>query len=151
MSSSRTKPEGASEPYLLCVEDNADDCFLTRRTLARNDFPHAVVCVADGAQALEHVQHAATAPLAILLDSRLPKLDGHEVLLALRSDESTRRIPVLLLVGSFDETRKAWRETADACLLKPLDWQELDAELTRLGVLADGTPVIGNRAIGARV
>src|ERR1700730_16079658 len=96
---------------ILLVEDNVDDELLTLRALKKNNIKNEVVVVRDGRPALEYSLGDATAgrpsraplPEVILLDLKLPKLDGLEVLRRLRADERTRLVPVVILTSSNEE------------------------------------------------
>jgi len=86
---------------ILLVIDNPDDVTLIRRTLARNQIAHDIVLARDGAEALEYLFGAGAngkrpLPAAIVLDLKLPRVDGGEVLRRLRADERTRHLPVLI-------------------------------------------------------
>ncbi|MCC5022538.1 MAG: response regulator [Candidatus Synoicihabitans palmerolidicus] len=97
-------------PSILLVEDNPSDIELTRRALARNHISNPVVVIRDGQSALDYFfnegSYAGTEPLPrpalTLLDLKLPKIDGIEVLRRLRSDSRTRCLPVVILT-SFKE------------------------------------------------
>jgi len=90
---------------IVLVEDNADDAELTRMALERNKQGEQVVHLSDGAQAIEYLlgeaseEHTRDVRL-ILLDLKLPKMDGMQVLQSLKSDPRTRRIPVVILTSS---------------------------------------------------
>ena len=100
-----------SERYILLVEDNPDDELLMLRALAKNDVAGEVVVARDGVEALDYLfaegsqagRDAGAVPRIILLDLRLPKLDGLEVLGRLRSDERTRPIPVVVFISSEED------------------------------------------------
>ncbi len=94
---------------ILLVEDNPDDEALTRRALAKNNIQNEVRVARDGAEALEillgtgaHAGHPL-APEVVLLDLKLPKVDGLEVLRRIRADERTRLLPVVILTSSREE------------------------------------------------
>ena len=94
-----------SEKTILLVEDNLDDELLTLRALRKNKILNDVTVVRDGAEALDYLFGAGEyagrdtrdMPQVVLLDLKLPKLDGLEVLRRLRADELTRRLPVVVL------------------------------------------------------
>ena len=100
-----------SEKTILLVEDNPDDELLTLRALRKNKILNYVTVVRDGAEALDYLfgagQYAGRdtrdMPQVVLLDLKLPKLDGLEVLRRLRADELTRRLPVVVLTSSDEE------------------------------------------------
>ena len=100
-----------SERYILLVEDNPDDEELTLLSLRKNNLAHDIVVVRDGVEAIEFLfgngQYAprdvSHVPTVILLDLKLPKLDGLGVLKRLRADERTRTLPVVVLTSSSQD------------------------------------------------
>jgi two-component system response regulator len=101
--------KAASQRMILLVEDNPDDEALTRRALAKNSIQNEVLVAHDGAEALDYLlgtgAHAGhpIAPEVILLDLKLPKVDGLEVLRRIRADDRTRLLPVVILTSSREE------------------------------------------------
>src|SRR2546427_11354985 len=94
-----------SQRMILLVEDNPDDEALTRRALAKNNIQNEVRVARDGAEALEllfgtGLGGQTVAPEVVLLDLKLPKVDGLEVLRRIRADERTRLLPVVILTSS---------------------------------------------------
>lgn len=96
---------------ILLVEDNPDDVALTVRAFAKSKIANELVVTTDGEEALEYLfatgrhtsRDASIMPAVVLLDLKLPKLDGLEVLRRLRADERTRRLPVVILTSSNEE------------------------------------------------
>src|SRR5271163_5244060 len=96
------------QPVILLVEDNPDDEALTMRALRKNNITNEIVVARDGAEALDYLfgqgAHAGRdtglQPALILLDLKLPKVDGFEVLRKLRADRRTRLLPVVILTSS---------------------------------------------------
>ncbi len=99
------------ERVILLVEDHPDDEELTMRALAKNNILNQVVVARDGVQALEYLlgtgahagQDTTVMPQLILLDLKLPKIDGLEVLRRLRANERTRFLPIVILTSSKEE------------------------------------------------
>src|SRR5580700_9743612 len=98
------------EKVILLVEDNPDDEKLTRRALEKNHIMNTLVTARDGVEALDylfgtgpHAQHPPTLPSVVLLDLKLPRLGGLEVLKRIRDDDRTRRLPVVILTSSKEE------------------------------------------------
>lgn len=129
---------------LLLVEDDAQDLRLTLRALKRINVVNEVDVVNDGAAALDYLfcrgNHAerdrSDGPAVVLLDIRLPKLSGLEVLEQMRSDEHTRKIPVVMLTSS-DEERDillSYDLGANSYVRKPLDPGEFTEAVAQLGM-----------------
>lgn len=113
---------------ILLVEDNPGDVRLTREALNEGKVHNNLNVTKDGEEAMaylrkEGVYHRATCPDLILLDLNLPKMDGREVLAAIKADESLRRIPVVILTTSHDEADilKTYDLHANCYITKPVD------------------------------
>lgn len=129
---------------ILLVEDNPDDEALTLRALRKNNVRNDVVVVRDGAEALEylfatgaHASREATAMLAlILLDLKLPKVDGLEVLRRIRADERTKLLPVVILTSSTEEQDliNGYSLGANSYVRKPVDFVEFTRAVQQLGL-----------------
>ena len=112
---------------VLVVEDNAADAYIIEDTLKSSPRPIHTTVVVDGAQALAFLSQeppfqSRDEPQLILLDLNLPKLDGSQVLAAIRSDDSLKHIPVIILTSSEDETdiSRSYRLGANCYVTKPL-------------------------------
>ena len=128
---------------ILLVEDNPDDIELTLIALERSRLANPVVSVRDGAEALDFLRRegkfAARVeenPAVILLDKKLPKIDGHEVLKAVRDDERLRRIPVVMLTSSREESDllRSYDLGVNAYVVKPVEFDDFMAAINDLGV-----------------
>ncbi len=129
---------------ILLVEDNPDDEALTLRALKKNNIANEVVVTRDGVEALEYLfgegrfsgRDPAHRPEVILLDLKLPKLDGLEVLRRMRADEHTRRIPVVILTTSSEEQDIAasYDLGANSYIRKPVDFQQFLEAVRQLGL-----------------
>lgn len=103
---------------ILLVEDNPHDVELTLHALEANNLTNRIRVVRDGAEALDFIyrkgqyagRNAEESPKVVLLDLKLPKIDGIEVLRRIKSDQSTQRIPVVVLTSSREE-RTLWTHT----------------------------------------
>ncbi|MBI4264657.1 MAG: response regulator [Acidobacteria bacterium] len=123
---------------ILLVEDNPDDVELTLRAFERSKLANDIIVARDGAEALDYLlatgAHAGRDPAAlpevVLLDLKLPKVDGLEVLQRIRADERTRRLPVVILTSSKEErdVLRSYDLGANSFVRKPVDFvQFLDA------------------------
>jgi two-component system response regulator len=127
---------------ILLVVDNPADEALTLRALKKANIMSEVVVVRDGAEALDYLFSAETGevgrklPELILLDLKLPKLDGHEVLKQIRADVRTQLLPVVILTTSVeDEDRlEGYRVGANSYVRKPVDFTEFSQAVLQLGL-----------------
>jgi two-component system response regulator len=122
---------------ILLVEDNPDDEALTRRALKTNNIQNEVVVARDGAAALEILLGAGRElPAVVLLDLKLPKIDGLEVLRRVRSDERTRLLPVVILTSSKEEQDivSGYSLGANSYVRKPVDFDEFVRAASQLGL-----------------
>ena len=102
--------KGSVEPEVLLVEDNADDVAIAQRAFRQSQIEEKLAVVRDGAEALDYLHRAEQVlPKVILLDLRMPLLDGFEVLQRLRAEDRTRDIPVVIVSTS------ARREDVESC------------------------------------
>lgn len=124
----------ATDRPILLVEDNPDDEALTLRAFAKNKIPNQVVVARDGVEALDYLfgtgSHAgsegAIRPAVILLDLKLPRIDGLEVLRRIRADEQTRLLPVVVLTTSKEQQDiyEAYSLGANSYIRKPVDFEK---------------------------
>ena len=131
------------EEVILLVEHDPDDEFMTRRALEKNNLCNEVVAH-DGEQALDYLfgtgsyegRDTSVMPQVILLDLGLPKVDGLEVLERLRSDERTRRLPVVVLTSSSQEQDRveSYARGASSFVRKPVDSLEFAVAVQSLGM-----------------
>src|SRR6185369_2837920 len=122
---------------ILLVEDNEDDEKLTLRALKKSNITNAVVIARDGAEALDLLigDGAETFGL-VLLDLRLPKVPGLEVLARIRSDPRTKLLPVVILTSSKEESdlAKGYSLGANSYIRKPVDFQQFTNTVAQLGL-----------------
>jgi two-component system, response regulator len=133
-----------SERYILLVEDNPDDEELTLLSLRKNNLAHDIVVVRDGVEAIEFLfgngQYAhrdvAHVPTVILLDLKLPKLDGLGVLKRLRADERTRTLPVVVLTSSSQDADviASYNLGANSYVRKPVEFGAFVEAVSSLGL-----------------
>jgi len=123
---------------ILLVEDNPDDEALTLRALQKNNIANVVVVAHDGVEALDYLFGAGnnSLPAITLLDLKLPKVDGLEVLRRIRSDARTRLLPVVVLTSSKEEQDvvKSYSLGANSYIRKPVDFVEFVEAVRQLGI-----------------
>lgn len=122
--------------YILLVEDNPDDEALALRALVRSAVPVDVIVARDGAEALERVRaNLLRLPEVVLLDLKLPKLSGIDVLRRLRADPRTVLLPVVVLTSSNEDedVLECYRAGANSYVRKPVDFDAFAAAVAELG------------------
>ncbi|WP_020652925.1 response regulator [Massilia niastensis] len=128
---------------ILLVEDNPNDLELTLIALAKSQLANEVVVVRDGAEALdylhrrgEYARRAVGNPAVILLDLKLPKVDGLEVLKEIRQTESLKPVPVVMLTSSKEEQDliRSYELGVNAYVVKPVDFTEFVRAISDLGI-----------------
>jgi two-component system response regulator len=128
---------------ILLVEDNPDDEALTRRAFEKNNVGNDLIVVRDGAEALDYLfgtgqytgRDLARQPQVVLLDLKLPKIDGLEVLRRLRADDRTRLLPVVILTSSNEERDliSGYSLGANSYVRKPVDFSDFTEAARQLG------------------
>jgi two-component system, response regulator len=129
---------------ILLVEDNPDDEALTLRAFQKCNIANEVVVARDGVQALDYLfgtgqyagRNARETPAVIMLDLKLPKVDGMEVLRRLRGDERTKFTPVVILTSSREEldVLNGYRLGANSYIRKPVDFKQFTEAVKQLGL-----------------
>lgn len=129
---------------ILLVEDNPDDEELTLQALQKANVTNSVVVVRDGAEALDYLfatgpyagRNRADLPAVMLLDLKLPKISGLEVLRRVRADEGLRVIPVVILTSSSEEQDiiNGYRNGCNSYIRKPVNFQRFIEAVTRVGL-----------------
>ena len=150
--------------FILLVEDNADDEALTLRALKKNNIANEVVVVRDGAEALDYLfatgahvgRDTSDGPQVILLDLKLPKVDGLEVLRRLRSDHRTKLLPVVILTSSREEQDiiNGYSLGANSYIRKPVDFEKFVEAVRQLGLywlLLNEPPPIVRRKVSSEL
>ena len=129
---------------IMLVEDNPDDEALTLRAFKKNNILNEVVVARDGAEALDYLfatgsyagRDTSVMPQVILLDLKLPKVDGLEVLKHIRAGERTKLIPVVILTSSKEEQDiiKGYDLGANSYLRKPVDFRQFTEAIRQVGL-----------------
>ena len=132
------------ERFILLVEDNPDDQVLTQRALKKNNIVNEIVVAEDGVEALDFLfgtgahsdRDTSTMPALILLDLKLPKLSGLEVLQRIRADERTKLLPVVILTSSKEEKDlvESYSLGANSYVRKPVDFDQFSEAVRQLGL-----------------
>jgi len=129
---------------ILLVEDNPDDEALTHRALKKNNIGNEVVVARDGAEALDYLfgtgvyegRDLSTMPQVVLLDLKLPKIDGLDVLRRMRADERTKLLPVVVLTSSREQQDlvDSYDYGANSYIRKPVDFAQFIEAVRQLGL-----------------
>ena len=131
-------------PIILLVEDNPTDEKLTLRAFARCTIPHEMVIVRDGAEALDYIfgagayagRNVSDIPKVVLLDLKLPRIDGLEVLRRIRANVRTRWLPVVILTASreHEDITESYICGANAYVRKPVDFTQFVETANTIGL-----------------
>ena len=128
---------------ILLAEDNPNDVELTLSALHGLNLANEIVVVSDGAQALDFLhrrnsfsERPAVLPAVILLDLKMPRVDGLEALRQIRADSQLKTLPIVILTSSREENDlvKGYQLGANAYVVKPVDFEQFIAAVTQLGV-----------------
>lgn len=133
-----------NEVEILLVEDNPNDAELAMRALKKHNLANSIIWVKDGAEALDFIlargaykdRDINNIPKVILLDLRLPKVDGLEVLRAVKSDERTKLIPVVVLTSSREDRDivESYKLGVNSYITKPVDFEAFVNTVKELGM-----------------
>ncbi len=136
--------DSVKEVEILLVEDNPTDAELAMRALKKSNLANKLVWVKDGAEALDFIfgsgaysgRQIVNGPKVILLDLRLPKVDGMEVLRRVKSDERTRTIPVVVLTSSKEDrdVAESYKLGVNSYISKPVEFDEFAKTVSELGM-----------------
>jgi len=132
------------DKVILLVEDNPDDQALLLRAMKKNNIANDIVVANDGAEALDYFwgrgmyegRDLSIQPELVLLDLKLPKVSGHEVLQAMRADPRTKYVPVVVLTSSVEDADmlKSYDLGANSFVQKPVDFEEFVEAAAKLGL-----------------
>jgi len=142
------------EIEILLVEDNINDAELTIRALKKNNLTNKIIHLKDGAEALDYIfgtgayagRNTAQKPRVILLDLKMPKVNGIEVLRALKADAHTKSIPVVVLTSSNEDpdVKTCYELGVNSYIVKPVGFESFTKAVSELGlywVLLNQPPV----------
>lgn len=148
-----------NEKIILLVEDNPDDVTLTIRAFKKNNILNEVVVADDGVEALDYLfgagkyagRDAGILPAVVLLDLKLPNMNGMEVLQRLRADERTKLVPVVILTSSKEEQDviNGYKLGCNSYIRKPVDFNQFMDAVKQLGMywlLINEPPPLKRRA-----
>lgn len=137
-------PEELNHIEILLVEDNPTDAELTIRSLRKHNLANQLLWVKDGAEALDYLfatgayaeRDTSHRPKPVLLDLKMPKVDGLQVIRKVRSDERTKLIPIVVLTSSKDEPdiSESYKLGANAFVSKPVEFDQFAAAVANLGL-----------------
>ena len=144
------------DKIILLVEDNPDDITLTLHSLRKNSILNEVVVAKDGVEALDYLfgtgiyagRDTSVTPVVTLLDLKLPKIDGLEVLKRVRGNEGTKLIPIVILTSSKQESDLiiGYSLGANSYIRKPVDFEQFNEAIRELGLywilLNESPPVV---------
>lgn len=129
---------------ILLVEDNPNDVELTMRALQKQNLGNKVYVVRDGAEAIEFIfasgkyaaRQAENLPKVVLLDLKLPKVDGIEVLRRIKADARTRKLPVVMLTSSQEDRdiMEAYKLGVNSYIVKPVEYSNFLHAVSELGI-----------------
>lgn len=129
---------------ILLVEDNPDDELLTIRSLRRSNITNEIIVTRNGEEALNYLfglgswagREMSDTPAVVLLDLKLPKVDGLEVLRRIRADERTKLLPIVMLTSSSEERDiiESYQLGANSYVRKPVDFEQFSLAVRQLGL-----------------
>src|ERR1700757_1452570 len=132
------------EVEIMLVEDNPDDAALTIRALKKQNIANKLIHLKDGVEALDFIygkgnyagRNIQITPKVILLDLKMPKVNGMEVLEKLKSDETTKSIPIVMLTSSAEDPdiEKCYQLGANSYIVKPVEFEEFTKAVAGLGM-----------------
>lgn len=129
---------------ILLIEDNPNDAELSLYALKKYKVANSIFHARDGAEALDYIfctgpfsnRQIEDVPRVILLDLKLPKVDGHEVLRRIKSDDRTKNIPVVVLTSSREERDviESYHQGVNSYIVKPIDFEQFTEAVRKLGM-----------------
>ena len=134
---------GFQQVQILLVEDSVQDAELTRRALSRHNVANEVAWVRDGVEALEYLfcegnfaDRDSGPPKLVLLDMKMPRMDGMQVLARLKADARTKAIPVVMLTSSREESDlvESYALGVNSYIVKPVDFEQFAETVSQVGM-----------------
>lgn len=135
---------GHVELEILLVEDNQSDAEMTIRALKKNNLSNNIIHLKDGAEALDFIfgtgqfegRDISNQPKIVLLDLKMPKVNGLEVLQTLKSDDRTKSIPIVMLTSSKEDPdiKKCYQLGVNSYIVKPVGFENFSSAIANLGV-----------------
>ena len=132
------------DKIILLVEDNPDDVALTTRAFKKNNISNKVIVAKDGVEALDYLfgkgmyagRDVKDTPVIVLLDLKLPRIDGLEVLRSIRQNEFTKLLPVVILTSSAEEQDviNGYKLGVNSYIRKPVDYNQFSEAIKYLGL-----------------
>jgi CheY-like chemotaxis protein len=132
------------DKIILLVEDNPDDVALTIRAFRKNDISNKIIVAKDGVEALDYLfgkgmyagRDVKDTPVIVLLDLKLPRIDGLEVLRSIRQNEFTKLLPVVILTSSAEEQDviNGYKLGVNSYIRKPVDYNQFSEAIKYLGL-----------------
>ena len=128
--------------HILLVDDNENDLELTQRTLLQHKVANEIVVLHDGEEAMNYLfrrgefnNRTGPHPMLVLLDIKMPKVDGIEVLTALKADPELQQIPVVMLTSSREgpDLEQCYRHSANGYVVKPVDFAQFAEAIKTIG------------------
>jgi two-component system response regulator len=128
--------ETLTEVEILLVEDDPADAEMTMRALRRNNLANKIHWVKDGEQALGYMFGERQLPKLILLDLKMPKVDGMEVLRRLKADRATQSVPVVIMTSSNEEKDvvESYKLGANSYIVKPVQFEAFLETVSKIGL-----------------
>jgi two-component system response regulator len=136
--------KGTEEKYFLLAEDNKDDVLLIKRAMTKGNILNEMVVARDGEEALEFLfnqgelqgKKMTRLPVVVLLDIKMPKVDGLEVLQRIRAEEKTKLLPVVILTSSSEQRDmiESYKLGANSYIRKPVDFDQFLEAAKQLGL-----------------
>ena len=121
---------------ILLIEDDSEDAEITIQALRKNNLANPIIHIDDGEKALDFLFGPEPDPSLVLLDLKMPKVDGIQILRSLRADPVKKHIPVIALISSKEGRNylESFGVRADAYMIKPIDTRQFSAAIAHIGI-----------------